>query len=127
MLSRQFFLDVAKQHGDSIVDKAAQHTNTTSLGHYGHLGSFPPIPGVRFDQPVRFTKISQIWHYILRLGPPNEAWITRLQNSGLMVQGHDVSSPFGLFHARRTIQLYGALDPESVRSLIKLLPFVHGK
>lgn len=123
-----FFPDVAKHHQDSIVDRAAQHTNTTSLGHYGRLGSFPPIPGVRFDQPVRFTEISQIWQHILHLGPPNEAWITRLQNSGLMVQGgHDVSSPFGLFHARRAIQLYGALDPESVRSLIKLLPFVYGK
>lgn len=45
----------------------------------------------------------------------------------MMPKGHDVSSPFNLIHARRAIQLYGTLDAEAARSLIKMLPFVYGK
>ncbi|KAL0957783.1 hypothetical protein HGRIS_001560 [Hohenbuehelia grisea] len=67
------FPDLVKQSRDSIVDKAAQHLNATSLAHYGRLATFPPFKHLRFDQPLRFINLSLVWLAMLGVEVPSVA------------------------------------------------------
>ncbi|KAI0085363.1 hypothetical protein BDY19DRAFT_909154 [Irpex rosettiformis] len=121
-----YFPDFITQTTDSIVDKAAQHTSMTSLANYGRIASLPPLPHFRFDQPLRFIALSQIWHAIMGIGPVNEAWRLQLQASGLLEssQALRLMQGSGLDLARSAIHQYGELcNKVHVRNLLQLRPF----
>ncbi|GLB45395.1 hypothetical protein LshimejAT787_2200580 [Lyophyllum shimeji] len=99
--------------------------STTSLAHYGRIASFPPFKHIRFDQPLRFANLNQIWLAMLGLESPSIAWKETLENLGLFPCCPWSSD--GLQHARTAIRHYNELsDPAAARLILSRLPYVYG-
>ena len=121
-LNSQYLPLLSNQHHYSPVDRQAQHSEHTSLCHYGWVSHFPPIEHLRLNQPARQLAISEIWHAVLRLGPMNSGWSRGVAESPLTK---------GLFRHIEAIQVARSLicDKYSVRSsesalrVLKGLPF----
>ena len=121
-LNSQYLPLLSNQHHYSPVDRQAQHSEHTSLCHYGWVSHFPPIEHLWLNQPARQLAISEIWHAVLCLGPMNSRWSRGVAESPLTK---------GLFRHIEAIQVARSLicDKYSVRSsesalrVLKGLPF----
>jgi len=61
-------------HLRSPVDDLAQHLFITGLHNYGVLLSFPPLPTLIGDKPVRNMIYCEVWQAMIDAGPVNESW-----------------------------------------------------
>ena len=121
-LNSQYLPLLSNEHQYSPVDRQAQHSEHTSLCHYGWVSHFPPIEHLRLNQPARQLAISEIWHAVLHLGPTNSGWSRCVAESPLTK---------GLFRRIEAIQVarslifdkYGVRSSESALRVLKGLPF----
>jgi hypothetical protein len=67
----------------SIVDNQAQHTSLTSLQNYGLLSFFPVFHHIKHQLSFPALWMSQIWQWVLEIGPTNEVWHNIAISSGL--------------------------------------------
>lgn len=122
---RRYLPDFTVQARDSLVDRAAQHTPTVSLNHYGRLASFPPLPHLRHDHPIRSVNLCHIWQGILSLGPLDSLWKAAFHGVSLLPRYPWLDG--GLQHARAAIHSYKPQNNSmAVEKTLRLQPFVYG-
>jgi hypothetical protein len=114
----------------SIVDHQAQHTTGTSIRNYGLLSYFPAFPHIKYELPLPALMMSQIWQWVLSIGPTNEAWHDMAMSSGLRPKHHFEDLAFE--HARSAIWVHYGLPQYGndlkvhVHTLLVEKPFLYG-
>jgi hypothetical protein len=119
-------------HLRSPVDDLAQHSFITGIHNYGVLMSFPPLPMLIGDKPVRNVVCCEIWQALIDVGPVNESW--RAMVSGTVFFPVPTFREDALCAARRLVLMFykihntdRAIDRVNlVQSVLSAKPFLRG-
>ena len=122
---QQYFSNSALYNMSAIIDPAAQHTNETSLNHYGRISSFPYISRLPFYHIEQSIAFCRMWHSLLNLGPIEEGLV--MDDDVRVLFSHYGFIGGGLLHSRQAVKVYGDLsDGEMVEELVRTQSFASG-
>ncbi|KIL57380.1 hypothetical protein M378DRAFT_171802 [Amanita muscaria Koide BX008] len=122
----RYFSDSILYNMAAIIDPAAQHTNETSLNHYGRISAFPYIPHLQFYHTEQSIAFSRVWHSLLGLGPIEEGLVVGDDTIRVLFSHHGFIGG-GLLHSRHAVKVYGDLsDKGLVEDLVRKQPFASG-